>query len=271
MMSDISTDMIARAKAGEAQALEAIVRAVQGKVYRLATRMLGDPEMAQDATQEILIRIVTKLSTFQGESKFETWAYRVATNYLLTAKKVTARDPGLTFAMFGDDLMAGLVDENSAAPDDHVMLNELRIRCTMAMLLCLDRDHRAAYVLGEILELEQGDAARILDITPANFRKRLSRARISVTDFTAASCGLANRTAACNCRKRLPAAMAQGRVGDTPSALFDDAPTYADVQADAARINAKLMTAKLQRATGPLLPAQDFASAVLKIVTPPDG
>jgi RNA polymerase sigma factor (sigma-70 family) len=230
-MSQIPNTLIEQAQDGDAAALEALVRGIQDQVHGLAVRMLADPHAAQDATQEILIRIVTKLSTFQGDSKFETWTYRVATNYLLTAKKAINANPQLSFQMFSDDLLNGLADDRTAAPEDAVMLNELRVRCTMAMLLCLDPDHRAAYVLGEILELDHSNAAEILDITSANFRKRLSRARASVQDFTAASCGLGSKTAPCSCRKRLPAALAQGRVGKTPSIALMDAPSFSEIQA----------------------------------------
>jgi hypothetical protein len=166
--------------------------------------------------------------------------------------------------------MNGLADENGAAPEDHVMLNELRIRCTMAMLLCLDRDHRAAYVLGEILEMDHSEATSILGVSPSNIRKRRSRARISVKDFTAASCGLASPSAAGSCRKRLPSAMALGRIGGTPSPELMNAPAFSDVQAEAKKVEAELVSAKLQRATGPLLPSRDFARTVLKIVSPSD-
>lgn len=268
-MNQISRDAVALAQDGDASSLETVVRGVQDNVYRLAVRMLADPDAAQDATQEILIRIVTKLSTFQGDSKFETWVYRVATNYLLTARKVIANDPGLSFQMFSDDLLNGLADEANVAPEDHIMLSELRVRCTMAMLLCLDREHRAAYVLGEILEFDHVEAADILVVSPANFRKRLSRARRSVQDFTSAACGLANRSAACSCRKRLPAALAAGRLGTEPSPQLLEAPGFAEVQRQAAKVEAGLIASKLQRATGPLLPLKDYADAVLRLVEPP--
>lgn len=267
-MTNIAKANIERAKEGDSAALETLVRGLQDRIYRLAVRMLADPNAAQDATQEILIRIVTKLSTFKGDSKFETWSYRVATNYLLTAKKMIASDPGLSFQMFSEDLLNGLADEGNAAPEDHIMLNELRIKCTMAMLLCLDRDHRAAYVLGEILEFDHAEAASVLEITTSNFRKRLSRARLSVQDHTAMTCGLASRSAACSCRKRLPAAMATGRVGTSISAEFLDAPAFANVQSLAAKTEAELVAAKLQRATGPLTPLKDYAQAVLRIIEP---
>lgn len=268
-MTRINNTDIELAQGGDAKALETLVRGIQDRVHKLALRMLADPTAAQDATQEILIRVVTKLSTFRGDSSFETWTYRVATNYLLTARKVIANDPGLSFQMFGDDLLDGLADEHSVAPEDHVMLNELRLRCTMALLLCLDRDHRAAYVLGDVLEFDHSEAAEVLDIAPATFRKRLSRARGRVQDFTAKTCGLANPAAQCSCRARLPAAMAAGRIGTSPSDNLQEAPGFAQIKALAAQTESNLVTAKLQRATGPLNSPKDYAAEVLRLVEPP--
>lgn len=267
-MYQITNTDIELAKDGNAQALETLVRGIQDRVYHMACRMLADPDAAQDATQEILIRVVTKLSTYRGDSSFETWTYRVATNYLLTARKIIASDRGLSFQMFSDDLLNGLADEKTAAPEDHVMLNQLRLRCTMAMLLCLDRNHRAAYVLGEVLELDHIEASSILEITSSSFRKRLSRARSSVQDFTAATCGLANSSAPCSCHKRLPAALAVGRVGASVSDELRGAPSFEDVQNLASKTEADLIAAKLQRATGPLTPLKDYATDVLRLVEP---
>jgi RNA polymerase sigma factor (sigma-70 family) len=262
--------LIRQAKDDDAAALSELVKGVQDKVFRLSIRMLADPEAAQDATQEILIRVITKLSTFKGDSRFETWVHKVAVNYLLTARKVIARDPGLSFETFGQDLIDGLVDENLASPEDHVMLNDLRLRCTMAMLMCLDRKHRATYVLGEVLEMEHTEAALILGIEPAAFRKQLSRARASVQEFTAAHCGLASPTAPCSCPRRLPAALNCGRLGAAPYAAFGEAPSYAAAKVMAGAVNSGLAAVKLQRATGPLRAPEDFAAKVLSLVDPPN-
>lgn len=261
--------LVRQAKDGDAAALSELVKGVQDKVFRLSTRMLADPDAAQDATQEILIRVITKLSTFKGDSRFETWVHKVAINYLLTARKVIARDPGLSFEVFGQDLIDGLVDEDLASPEDHVMLNDLRLRCTMAMLMCLDRKHRAAYVLGEVLEMEQGEAALVLGIEPATFRKQLSRARSSVQEFTAAHCGLVSAAAPCSCPRRLPAALNCGRLGSGPYVGFGEAPSYAAAKAMAGQVNSGIAAAKLQQATGPLRAPEDFAAKVLSLVDPP--
>ena len=74
------------AHAGDAAALEELLRNVQDRVYRLALRMLSDPEDAQDAAQEILLKIASGLKSYRGESAFTTWVYRVACNHLLNAR-----------------------------------------------------------------------------------------------------------------------------------------------------------------------------------------
>ena len=195
-------------------ALESLVLSIQDRIHGLAVRMLWNTEDARDATQEILIRIVTRLGTFRGASSFATWAYRVAANYLLTARNSRLEEQRYTFSRFGAELDEGLSDENAprGGADTALLLEEVKIGCTLGMLQCLDRPHRLAYVLGEILEMEGEEAACVLGIRPAAFRKRLSRARDAVVAFTQAKCGLVNPDRPCRCWRRLPAALRLGRV-----------------------------------------------------------
>src|SRR5688572_16477417 len=213
---DLSIDQqIARAKDGDRAALESIIRAVQPDVYRLAMRFLWHPQDAEDATQEILIRVITRLASFRGESSFRTWVYRVACNALLTLRKQRMEQRAVSFEEFGEDLAQGLSDEAlqvETDPDRSLLLEEVKIGCTTAMLLCLDRNHRLAYILGEILELDHNEAADVLEITTVAFRKRLSRARASVTSFMTSNCGLIDPANACRCHRRVDAAITLGRV-----------------------------------------------------------
>ncbi|MBS8262326.1 RNA polymerase sigma factor [Roseibium polysiphoniae] len=269
-MKAISNELIAAAQAGDQSALEAVLIGIQDKMYHLSLRVLANPDDALEATQEILILILTKLSTFRGESAFSTWAYRVASNHLLGAKKLRDRDPGLTFDLFKADLETGLVADPPAAPDEALMLNELRISCTMAMLLCLDFNHRLAYVLGDILEFDHVEAAAILEITPDNYRKRLSRARKDVIAFTSTSCGVVSKTAKCNCRSRLPAAIAAGRVRRDGLAHADDRqPNYQKVVADVETMVGDLKTLKLQRSVPEPAFPQNLLAQIAGIVSLP--
>lgn len=203
------------ARTGDRAALEALIREVQPDVYLLALRFLWHPEDAEDATQEILIRVITGLEGFRGESRFRTWVYRVACNALASAKRSRMERMEVTFDAFGEDLARGLSDGSLAVEsnvEEALLLEEVKIGCTLAMLLCLDRPHRLAYLLGEILELDHNEASSALDIAPAAFRKRLSRARQEITSFMKARCGRANPANACRCRRRVNAAVALGRV-----------------------------------------------------------
>ena len=213
---------VARAQAGDRNALESVVRAAQKDVSAVALRFLWHPQDAQDATQEILIRVITALGGFRGDSGFRTWVYRIACNTLLTLRKQRMEQRSMSFGEFSEDLVQGLSDEPLHAEcgvDEKLLLEEVKIGCTLAMLMCLDRNHRLAYILGEIVELEHHEAAAVLEITPAAFRKRLSRARTSITSFMVSRCGLANPANACRCRRRVATAVDLGRV-DPANLLF---------------------------------------------------
>jgi len=78
---------VARAKGGDREALEALVRRHQAWIYNIALRMLYHPQDAEDATQEILIKALTRLSSFEGRSSFRTWLYRIVVNHVLNMKR----------------------------------------------------------------------------------------------------------------------------------------------------------------------------------------
>ena len=204
---------------GDTQALERLVAAVQDDVYRLALRMLWHPEDAQDATQEALVRIVTRVGSFRGEASFRTWAYRVAANHLLNRRKGRVERENLTFRRFAEDLGEGLAEEPASGPDAELLAQEVKLGCTLGMLLCLDREQRLAYVLGDVLGLSGDDAAYVCGIAPAAFRQRASRARARLRAFVAEHCGLVRAGAACRCDRRVETAVRLGRV-DPDRLLF---------------------------------------------------
>lgn len=104
-------DDVIRAQSGDRAALESVVHAVQKDVDILAIRFLCCPQDTEDATQEILIRVITGLSTFRGDCGFRTWAYRVASNALLTLRKQRLEQQSLNFDSFAEDLSQGLSDK----------------------------------------------------------------------------------------------------------------------------------------------------------------
>lgn len=255
-----------RARAGDRSALEAVVQAVQKDVYNLALRFLWHPQDAEDAAQEIMIRVVTGLAGFRGESAFRTWVYRVACNALLSLKKQRMEERGMTFQAFGEDLADGLADAEAgeaSSPEHQLLLEEVKIGCTLGMLLCLDRDQRLAYILGEILGLDQAEAAGVLEIDPAAFRKRLSRARTRITSFVQSHCGLADPRNACRCHRRLDAAVRLGRV-EPSKLLFASSPEHAgrfpQVLVEIRRLEDARRAAALYRSHPRVEAPEDFAA-----------
>jgi len=200
-------NLIERANAGDKAALEALVASIQDQVYALSVRMLSNPADAEDAAQEILIKVVTRLSSFRGESAFTTWVHRIAANHLVDARAERNRRAAMSFDALAGMIDAGLADattsEDVRAPD-LVLTEEVRITCTQAMLLCLDPDHRIAYILGEILELPGEDGAWVLGITHEAFRKRCSRAREDVLGFMRKRCGVFDAKNPCRCSIQVP-------------------------------------------------------------------
>src|SRR5438876_8188606 len=204
MMLPVALEDIARrAVDGDRDALDVLVRDLQDDIYGLALRMLWNREDAEDATQEILVRVVTRLAQFDFRSTLKTWVYRVAVNYILDVKKSPVERMHVTFERFAEDLADGLSLDGPADADRSLLTEEVKIGCTLGMLQCLDRPHRLAYVLGDILELPAAEAADAMAVEPAAFRKRLQRARERIESFTREHCGLVSDSAACQCNRRV--------------------------------------------------------------------
>lgn len=166
LTSTLSTDDIRQAVAGDASTLDRVLRSVLHDVYGLALRFLWHPSDAEDATQEIAIRVLTGLSGFDGRSAFRTWVYRIAYNTLSALARKRAEDTGLSFDGMSEDLQEGLIDaarEPPRLPFDAALIEEVKTGCTLAMLTCLDRDHRLAYIIGTILDRSRGGCQRAGD------------------------------------------------------------------------------------------------------------
>jgi RNA polymerase sigma factor (sigma-70 family) len=210
---DPSLDELARRAAeGDREALSTLVGDLQHPMYRLALRFLGHPDDAQDACQEILVRIVTHLGGFEGRSKFTTWAYTVAVRSLLRTRKrlVEASVQGAeTFAAFLDAGM-GEVDPTLEEVEYRLLCEEVRISCTYGMLLCLSRPQRAAYLLADVLGLPDREGAEILGCTREAFRQRVSRARRTLRRVIDNRCGLIDPANPCRCGRQIASSQAAG-------------------------------------------------------------
>ncbi len=202
-------ELVRRARDGDAAAVEALVKAISDGVYRLALRMTAHPADAEDATQEILVKVVTHLASFRGEASVRTWAYRIAVRHVLDMRKSRVEALALDFERFGADLLDGLADPGAQGAE---AAEEVKLGCSLAMLTCLDREHRVAFILGEVFDLPGEVAADIAGTSAAAYRQRLSRAQRKVEAFTRAYCGVVDEAAPCRCERRVARAVELGRL-----------------------------------------------------------
>jgi RNA polymerase sigma factor (sigma-70 family) len=199
--------LISSAVAGDKKALENLIYRHQAWIYNIALRMVFYPQEAEDVTQEILIKIITKLSTFRGNSSFRTWVYRIVVNHALNMKRSLGEKK---HADNFDDYWK-LIDKvpDSELPvngsynvEMNVLVNEVKVSCMSGMLLCLDREQRLTYILGVIFRANDKVGAEILGISRDNFRQKLSRARKHLTNFMNSKCGLIYKKNPCSCEKK---------------------------------------------------------------------
>ncbi|MGF6882170.1 RNA polymerase sigma factor (sigma-70 family) [Nocardia sp. GAS34] len=206
-------ELVARAVAGERAAVTEVARLLQDPLYRLALRMTGRVPDAEDATQEILLRVLERLGTWRGEARLSTWAYRIGVNYLLNLRRRSPQEAAqVSLDDFAADLRNGLAADDYRGPEATVLTHEVRLNCSQGMLQCLSRDERVAFVLHDVFELGSDEAAWITDTTPAAHRKRLERARKRLGNFVNSACGLVDPKAPCRCARRVERAVELGRI-----------------------------------------------------------
>ncbi len=206
-MDENLNDLVDQAVSGDKKALEGIVLEVKDLIYNLSLKMLLFPEDAQDATQEILIRMITHLSTFQGKSSFKTWVYRIATNYLITERsKKKYQAIRISFDDYANQIDTGQSNKILHTDNEgeiNLLEEEVKVSCTHGLLHCLNPSNRLIYILGDVLGFNSTEAAEILEITPSSFRKQLSRSRERIKNFLTAKCGLVNSNNPCRCKRKI--------------------------------------------------------------------
>ena len=215
--------LVMRARSGDREALEDLVQRHQGWIYNIAVRMLFHPQDAEDATQEILVKVMTRLSSFEGRSSFRTWLYRIVVNHVLNMKRGRVEHASTDFGSYGAALDGtpdlDLADPNGESADTKLLVREAMLSCTSGMLLCLDREQRLSYILGAIFEVSDTVAAEVLEISPENFRQRLARARRDLRNFMNDKCGLVNHANPRRCAKKTRGFIQAGHV-DPENLLF---------------------------------------------------
>ena len=164
---------------GDKNALQNLIVRHQLFVYNLALKMTNSTQDAEDLTQEAFIKAITGLSKFQGKSNFRTWLYRITVNHFLNTKKQKSDYSVVSFESYFNSIDSMPSSELNEQEQSELKetIEELRISCTTGMLMCLSKEQRMVYVLGELFDIDHNMGSEILEISPGNFRVKLMRAR----------------------------------------------------------------------------------------------
>jgi len=200
----VDSELIKLAVNGDKKALENLILRHQVFVYNLSLKMSHNTDDAQDLTQEVFIKAITALGKFEQKSSFRTWLYRITVNHFLNTRKRKSELHIKDFESYFSSIERMPVYELNAAEENELKesIDELRIRCTAGMLMCLDREQRLIYILGEMFRIDHTLGSEIIGITPGNFRVRLMRARNDLYSWMNKRCGLVNLTNPCRCSKK---------------------------------------------------------------------
>lgn len=163
--------LVGQVQSGDVDAYEMLVRRHRGRIYRIALRMLADPDDAEDVAQDVVIQLWTALTGFTGAASFTTWLYRIVVNRCLN---LIRQRPQARPILDTDH-------PRTAGADDEAVARQ-RILATMAAVAALPADLRAVLVLQQIEGLSYQEVAAILNVPEPTVRGRLHRARRQLLD-----------------------------------------------------------------------------------------
>lgn len=174
--SRLSTEedqLIQQALAGRSEAYGQLVERYQDRLFSAMLHVVGSPDEAEDVVQDSFVQAYVKLNTFQGNSRFFTWLYRIAFNNALSRRRRRRSDMSIEQSR---ETSGGEPEDRHEAPDEP-MLRDERIAMVKAAMQRLSEEHRSILVLREMQDMAYEDIAEILNINIGTVRSRLSRAR----------------------------------------------------------------------------------------------
>lgn len=155
-------ELVSRAKQGDQTAFAQLVEANQNKIYSLTLRMSGHPEDAADLAQEAFLRAWRTLPSFQGDSSFSTWLYRLASNIcidFLRQEKRKRAAVNVTSLDEDDSSAAADIPDHRFSPQNELERKELQQAVGQALLKLSD-EHRQVLILRELDGLSYTEIAR---------------------------------------------------------------------------------------------------------------
>jgi RNA polymerase sigma factor (sigma-70 family) len=179
-----------------------LVEKYQPYLYNLALRLVYYKEDANDLVNDVWIKIIENIESFEEKSDFKTWSYRIMINHFLNQQRKTTELNFNDFENTMNSMKDCLLGDEYDEAEKKLLINEAKVGCMMGMLLCLGSEQRAILVIGDIFEIKSDTASQIFGIAKENFRKKLSRARADLYSFMNNHCSLVNKKNSCKCEQK---------------------------------------------------------------------
>ena len=176
------TQLIRRAQGGDRDAFAQLLERFEKPVYHQALRMVGHVEDAADLTQEVFLKVWQGLPSFQGDSSFSTWLYRLTSNACIDFLRREKRRRGTLSLDDEERELAAQLPDPAPTPQRALEQRELR-QALEEGLAALSDEHRQVLVLRELNGLSYDEIAQALDLSPGTVKSRIARARMSLANF----------------------------------------------------------------------------------------
>jgi len=168
-------ELVRRYLSGDADGFAKLVDRHRRRVYNVCLRILGDPEDAADASQDVFVSLLTKLDQFRGDAAFTTWLHRISVNACYDATRKRRRQPMLHLA---DDRDLPEVEQGPPVPDPAEEV--AGTRDVVAALRRIPEEFRVALVLADLQDLAYEQIAKVLDVPIGTVKSRVHRGRVAL-------------------------------------------------------------------------------------------
>ncbi len=184
-MEEFEINLIEKSKQGDIESFEILIKSYQTLAYNIAFRMLGNIEDANDATQDALVKVFKSIQSFQGQSSFSTWLYRIVTNTCLDELRKRKRQKVYSYhnpvEMEDGGMERDVVDPNSNT--EEILEKREEIKNIQDAIQALPEQHRTMIILRDIKGLSYEQISEILDCPNGTIKSRISRARMALKEI----------------------------------------------------------------------------------------
>jgi RNA polymerase sigma factor (sigma-70 family) len=189
------------------------------KLFKLAYRLMGNREDAEDILQEAFLNAYGAYAKFQNISQVSTWLYRIVMNCayknMKKLKRLPVYDIAPRYNMNSDEFFEKLKSYESV--ENEVMVNCMREQCLQLFLKCMPSKQRTAFVLKVLLDLPCEEVSQIMDISVGAVKTNVYRARLRMKENMEDKCSYINPNSPCNCKNWVAYAVKNNKMDMIPS------------------------------------------------------